>query len=115
MFGETSVSDGLNGVDYLGRRLLSSQAKNFRGLQEHQLLIWIGRQMAPSKLGRQGLRLLLPQFPPDWPLCLVIRYPTVRECRNANSRTFVNSYGSSVNYRFIDSNQNAVALGELVN
>jgi hypothetical protein len=77
----------LSGVGWLGRRVLSSQAKSCRGLQECQPLELTVPQAAPSTLDQQGPPLPLHRFPRDWLLGLVIRFLTIREFHNANIRT----------------------------
>src|SRR5664279_2825387 len=83
-----AAANGLNDADRSGRRVLSSQAKNCRGLLECQPSAWVVHQAAPSKLGRQAPRSLLPLLPPDQPLRFVIDSPTIHECHSANIRTW---------------------------
>src|SRR4029077_11229174 len=62
---QPAAPNGLNGADLLGRRTPSSQVKNYRGLRECQPSAWIVHQAAPSRLGRQELRIPSRQFPQD--------------------------------------------------
>jgi|SRR5450755_3443774 len=83
-----AAANGVNGAAWLGRLLLSSQAKNCRGSLECQPSAWIVHQAVPSKLGRQAPRSLLPLLPSDQPLRFVMDSPTIHECHSANIRTW---------------------------
>src|ERR1019366_1256334 len=75
-------SNGVNGAAWLGRILLSSQAKNCRGSLECQPSTWIVHQAAPSKLGQQATLSLLPLSASDQPLRFVMDSPTIHECHS---------------------------------
>jgi hypothetical protein len=83
-----AAANGVNGAAWLGRLLLSSQAKNCRGSLECQPSAWIVHQAAPSKLGRRAPRSLLPLLPSDQPLRFVMDSPTIHECHSVNIRTW---------------------------
>ena len=83
-----AAANGVNGAAWLGRILLSSQAKNCRGSLECQPSAWIVHQAAPSKLGQQAPLSLLPLLPSDQPLRFVMDSPTIHECHSVNIRTW---------------------------
>ena len=79
---EDNVSDtanGLNDADWLGRRVLSSQAIDRRDLQAR---IDCSSGGAIKIRPRQALQLPLQRFAPGWLLGFVDGFPASHECRN---------------------------------
>src|ERR1035437_9771635 len=87
-----AAANGVNGAAWLGRLLLSFQTKNSRGSLECRPSARIVHQAAPSKLGRQAPRSLLPLLPSDQPLRFVMDSPTIHECHSVNIRTWETTF-----------------------